>query len=118
MFHDEDKFKRWLGMVTMASELDDTDFSDLQQMTNQFLSRAIGRSLSKANKSFQQWVIRMWKSTPGVFHRYTRGVLDKADEIIGADRVIGSPSDIMDHRADRWQKVWGSDNFSADKIEY
>eukprot|EP00959_Pyramimonas_sp_CCMP1952_P314490 6583360-Pyramimonas_sp.AAC.1 len=103
IFHDEDKFKCWLGMVTMVSELDHTDFSDLQQMTNQFLSRAVGRSRSKANKSFQQWVIRMRKSTPGVIHRFSRGVLDKADEIIGTDRVIGSPS-IMDHRADRWQK--------------
>ncbi|CAK0828547.1 unnamed protein product, partial [Prorocentrum cordatum] len=92
IFHDEDKFKCWLGMVTMISELDDTDFSDLQQMTNQFLSRAIGRSLSKANKSFQQWVTRMWKSTPGVIHRYTRGVLDKDSELITADHVYQAAS--------------------------
>ncbi|CAK0829291.1 unnamed protein product, partial [Prorocentrum cordatum] len=118
IFHDEDKFKCWLGMVAVISELDDTGFSDLQQMTNQFLSRAIGRSLSKASKSFQLWMIRMWKSTPGVIHRYTRGVLDKADEIIVTDRVFGSPSDIMDHRADSWQKVWSSDSFSADKLSF
>eukprot|EP00959_Pyramimonas_sp_CCMP1952_P144207 3019135-Pyramimonas_sp.AAC.1 len=64
IFHDEDKFKCWLGMVTVISELDGAGFLDLQQMANHFLSRAIGRSLPKASESFQQWVVRMWKSTP------------------------------------------------------
>eukprot|EP00959_Pyramimonas_sp_CCMP1952_P161387 3374942-Pyramimonas_sp.AAC.1 len=82
----------------------------MQHMTNQFLNRAIGRSLSKANKSFQQWVIRMWKTTPGVTHRCTRGVLDKADKIIGTDRVFASPTEMMDHRADKWQKAWSSNS--------
>eukprot|EP00959_Pyramimonas_sp_CCMP1952_P311433 6517732-Pyramimonas_sp.AAC.1 len=102
-FHNEDKFKFWLDMITMISDLDDAGFSDMQHMTNQFLNRAIGRSLSEANRSFQQRVIRMWKTTPGVIHRCARGVLDKADEIMGADRVFASPTEMMGHRADTWQ---------------
>eukprot|EP00959_Pyramimonas_sp_CCMP1952_P226042 4727120-Pyramimonas_sp.AAC.1 len=88
----------------MMSYLDDYDFSGVQHMTYQFLNRAIDRSLSKANASSQQWVIRGWKTTPGVIHRCARGVLDKADEIIGADRVFASSTEMMDYRADKWQK--------------
>ncbi|CAK0804577.1 unnamed protein product, partial [Prorocentrum cordatum] len=116
-FHEEDLFTQWEGMMTVVTETEDEDVDVSSYISERFKIRTIGMALAEAKTSFQAWATKkMWKSTLGVPHRCARGAIDEPGEIITPAPVFSFPNEVMDYRADKWQKVLSSPSFSPSKV--
>ncbi|CAK0877646.1 unnamed protein product, partial [Prorocentrum cordatum] len=68
----EDVWITWLAAVKHLSEQPDDDIPTLCERAERFQARAIGASLAKSRRSFQQWATNTWEHALGVPHRHVK----------------------------------------------
>eukprot|EP00959_Pyramimonas_sp_CCMP1952_P402996 8444341-Pyramimonas_sp.AAC.1 len=87
------------------------------EAADKYRSRAVGQALSKARRGHQSWVLKMWKSSPGVLHRHVKGDLKvKPAELTRGNDIYATPNNMMDLRADEWSDVWSDPKADLDKV--
>eukprot|EP00959_Pyramimonas_sp_CCMP1952_P371614 7781574-Pyramimonas_sp.AAC.1 len=87
------------------------------EAADKYRSRAVGQALSKARRGYQSWVLKMWKSSPGVLHRHVKGDLKvKPAELIRGNDIYATPNNMIDLRADEWSDTWSDPKADLDKV--
>eukprot|EP00959_Pyramimonas_sp_CCMP1952_P035905 751943-Pyramimonas_sp.AAC.1 len=58
----------------------------------------------------------MWKQSPGVLHRFVKGVQGRLDEIVSDSCVYATSDEMMDKRPDDWAAIWSDPRMSPSKV--
>eukprot|EP00959_Pyramimonas_sp_CCMP1952_P380427 7970201-Pyramimonas_sp.AAC.1 len=116
----DDSWITWMAAVRHPPEQPDDDIPTICEMADRFQARAVGASLAKSRRVFQQWATKMRKQAPGVLHRHVKQQGDAAqipkDEYFYKATVFVDPTVIMDRRADEWEAIWGDPKVTVDML--
>eukprot|EP00959_Pyramimonas_sp_CCMP1952_P468388 9493174-Pyramimonas_sp.AAC.1 len=48
------------------------EISELIQISERFLNRAVSKAQSDGRRAFGKWALKMWRDTPGALHRHVK----------------------------------------------